>query len=101
MMELLLKTRHYEAYRYRHSILAISLAEDATDYRPGPSRLPKSTVPDRDENGIVDYYADASEHTMSSWKQNLGEYLWQHIVRKDFREAGVECTSLPLSFLLA
>ncbi|KAI0930291.1 hypothetical protein AcW1_009025 [Taiwanofungus camphoratus] len=86
----IVKTPFYEAFQHPSNFVGIILSTVATD--GDPSSRPLETSRDPDENGLVDYFEEADEKTVTSWKLKLGEGLVREVIRKKVLAKGERWT---------
>ncbi|KAI0706818.1 hypothetical protein C8T65DRAFT_223197 [Cerioporus squamosus] len=100
-METLIKTRRYTAdlHPNKKTVYIIPSQNDqCTDAEPFE---PRKRQPDRDLQGLVNYYEDADPARDKYWREKIGKYLWDHVVKEDMSRKGIRVAACPDTFILA
>lgn len=90
-MELVIQRPRYEASLFHngHTMFIVINGDENTDAAPGHQPLQSQRVPNRDANGAVNYYEEADETVERLWREKLGRYLFEHVVKEDMRKQGL------------
>ncbi len=92
-METLIKTRRYFAdlHPNKKTVYIIPSQDDrCTDAEVFE---PRRRQPHRDAQGLVNFYEDADPAKDKYWREKIGKYLWDHVVKEDMRRKGISGTS--------
>ncbi|KAI0329418.1 hypothetical protein GY45DRAFT_1304915 [Cubamyces sp. BRFM 1775] len=101
-MECVIRTPHYEAVRRPQTkTLFIVLPTDEAMSDADPERAPTRRLPVRDERGQVNYYEEAEQSIDRLWRERLGKYLYDHVVKDEMARQGVQLLPKPDKIYLA
>ncbi|KAI9062873.1 hypothetical protein FKP32DRAFT_1572731 [Trametes sanguinea] len=100
-MNSVLKTPHYEAVYMTKKTMFIVLPTDRTVSDADPDRAPTQRFPIRDEQGLVNYYEEADASMERRWREKLGIYLYNHVVKPEMARRGIQPPSKPDKVYLA
>ena len=92
-MECIIRTPHYQAVRRPQTkTLFIVLPTDEAMSDADPDRAPARRVPVRDERGLVNYYEEVEQDIDRLWRERLGKYLYDFVVKNDMARQGIQRT---------
>ncbi|KAI0630382.1 hypothetical protein C8Q77DRAFT_1137849 [Trametes polyzona] len=100
-MERLIRTHHYEALRTTDKTVFIILPTNPRLSDGDAFRVPPNTTRTRDAEGLVNYYEQADDDIERLWREKLGRWLYNHIVKEDMARKGISPTSSPDKVYLA
>ena len=88
-MECLIKTPRYEALSTTSKTMFIVLPTDPKTSDADASRAPTQRSPKRNEQGLVNYYEEAEQSVDRMWREKLGRYLYDYVVKDDMARQGI------------
>ncbi|KAI0358470.1 hypothetical protein OH77DRAFT_1420860 [Trametes cingulata] len=100
-MECIIRTPRYEAVAPSNKTVFIVLPTIDSTSDADPGRAPTNTVPTRDAQGLVNYYEPAEQMIERMWREKLGRYLYDHVVKEDMAQQGIRPRSNPDKVYLA
>lgn len=100
-MECLIRTPRYEALR-REKTVFIVLPTDESESDADAGRAPTQRTRTRDAQGLVNYYEPADEVTDRMWREKLGRFIYDHVVKPDMARQGTRraCCSFVLLYVV-
>ncbi|KAI0374016.1 hypothetical protein BV20DRAFT_936201 [Pilatotrama ljubarskyi] len=100
-MDCIIRTPRYEAVAPTNKTIFIVLPTTDSTSDADPGRVPANTVPTRDEQGLVNYYEQADQAMERLWREKLGRYLYDHVVKEDMARQGIRPRPNPDKVYLA
>ncbi|RPD68611.1 hypothetical protein L226DRAFT_540516 [Lentinus tigrinus ALCF2SS1-7] len=100
-METLIRTPRYWADLHPNKKTVYIIPSQDEQFTDAVPFEPPNRQPNRDAQGFVNYYEDAAPEKEKFWREKIGKYLWDHVVKEDMRKKGVRVTASPDTFILA
>ncbi|KAH9858696.1 hypothetical protein C2E23DRAFT_799656 [Lenzites betulinus] len=94
-MECLIRTPRYEALRTAGNSIFIVLPTDPARSDADSALAPTQRQPTRDEQGLVNYYDSADEPIDRLWRDKLGRFLYDHVVKEELKQRGIRPRTNP------
>ncbi|KAI0823662.1 hypothetical protein BC628DRAFT_1411431 [Trametes gibbosa] len=94
-MECIIRTPRYEALRTADKTIFIVLPTDPRLSDADAARAPTQLLPTRDEQGLVNYYEKVDETIDRLWREKLGRYLYDHVVKEDLKRLDIRPRANP------
>ena len=88
-METLIRTPRYWADLHPNKKTVYIIPSQGEEYTDAVLFEPPNRQPHRDEQGFVNYYEDAVPAKDKFWREKIGRYLWDHVVKEDMRRQGI------------
>ncbi|KAI0645721.1 hypothetical protein C8Q79DRAFT_1111447 [Trametes meyenii] len=95
-----IRTRHYEALCPNNKTMYIVLTTEESLSDADPDRAPTHRVATRDAQGLVNYYEKAEQAAERLWREKLGRYLYDHVVKSDMARQGIPERGRPDKVIL-
>ncbi|CDO77337.1 hypothetical protein BN946_scf184775.g28 [Trametes cinnabarina] len=100
-MTSLFKTSYYEAVYATNKTMFIILSTDRRASDADPDRAPTQRFPTRDEQGLVNYYEEADASMERKWREKLGIYLYNYVLKPEMERRGINPPPKPDKVYLA
>lgn len=100
-MECLIRTPRYEALRTAGNSIFIVLPTDPALSDADAALAPAQRQPTRDEQGLVNYYDSADEPIDRLWREKLGRFLYDHVVKEELKQRGIRRACFSIIFPIA
>ncbi|KAI8993001.1 hypothetical protein BD414DRAFT_412392 [Trametes punicea] len=100
-MSRVIKTAHYEAVCTTNKTMFIILPTDESYSDADPARAPQRRSRSRDAQGLVNYYEEADQSIERMWREKLGRFLYDHVVKEDMAKQHIRLQSSPDKIFLA
>ena len=98
-MQRVIKTSRYEATLNpsgKTMFIVILNTDVNTDAVLGLGPTPDERLPTRDEDGLVNFFEDADDEADHQWREKLGKFLYDFVVKPDMRQQGIRGTSFAV-----